>query len=185
MRYLQYSSQIDYVSGSGSLEDAAIKMQPNFSSILALLIKTPRRGRSLSSWSISRESIRLPRAISSAVWDEPNSLSNSFATGSMSASEGVSPRSCLSYRPATQGSWGTIGWLNPAMGSSGNASGIAQIITHYLDIHKFTRKNTLLSKILVTLTTTQVETLFGELEYIEPRLKALDVALADEEVDRA
>lgn len=38
---------------------------------------------------------------------------------------------------------------------------------------------------LVNLTTKQVETLFGELEYIEPRLKALGVALADEEVDRA
>ena len=32
----------------------------------------------------------------------------------------------------------------------------------------------------MNLTTKQVETLFGELEYIEPRLKALD---ADEEVD--
>jgi len=32
---------------------------------------------------------------------------------------------------------------------------------------------------LVNLTTTQVETLFGELEYIEPRLKALGVS--DEE----
>jgi hypothetical protein len=29
---------------------------------------------------------------------------------------------------------------------------------------------------MVNLTTTQVETLFGELEYIEPRLKALGVA---------
>jgi hypothetical protein len=34
---------------------------------------------------------------------------------------------------------------------------------------------------MVNLTTTQVETLFGELEYIEPRLKALDVS--DEEID--
>jgi hypothetical protein len=33
---------------------------------------------------------------------------------------------------------------------------------------------------MVNLTTTQVETLFGELEYIEPRLKALGVA--DKEV---
>lgn len=38
---------------------------------------------------------------------------------------------------------------------------------------------------MVSLTTTQVETLFGELEYIEPRLKALGVTLADEEVDHA
>ncbi|HEU5187431.1 MAG TPA: hypothetical protein VFT87_02920 [Candidatus Saccharimonadales bacterium] len=38
---------------------------------------------------------------------------------------------------------------------------------------------------LVSLTTTQVETIFGELEYIEPRLKALGVTLADEEADRA
>ena len=36
---------------------------------------------------------------------------------------------------------------------------------------------------MVNLTTTQVETLFGELEYIEPRLKALGVIVADEEVD--
>jgi hypothetical protein len=36
---------------------------------------------------------------------------------------------------------------------------------------------------LVTLTTTQVETLFGELEYIEPRLKALGIIVADEDVD--
>jgi len=35
----------------------------------------------------------------------------------------------------------------------------------------------------VNLTTTQVETIFGELEYLEPRLKALGVILADEEVD--
>ena len=28
---------------------------------------------------------------------------------------------------------------------------------------------------MVNLTTTQVETLFGEMEYIEPRLKALEV----------
>ncbi len=28
---------------------------------------------------------------------------------------------------------------------------------------------------MVSLTTTQVETLFGELEYIEPRLKALGI----------
>jgi hypothetical protein len=34
---------------------------------------------------------------------------------------------------------------------------------------------------MVNLTTTQVETLFGELEYIEPQLKALGVA--DEDVD--
>jgi|GEM_PF-6021555 hypothetical protein len=39
-------------------------------------------------------------------------------------------------------------------------------------------------KILVTLTTTQVETLFGELEYLEPRLEALGVTLAGEEADR-
>jgi hypothetical protein len=38
---------------------------------------------------------------------------------------------------------------------------------------------------MVSLATTQVETLFGELEYIEPKLKALGVALADEEADRA
>ncbi|HET8671408.1 MAG TPA: recombinase family protein [Candidatus Saccharimonadales bacterium] len=36
---------------------------------------------------------------------------------------------------------------------------------------------------LVNPTTTQVETFFGELEYIEQRLKALGVVLADEEVD--
>lgn len=36
---------------------------------------------------------------------------------------------------------------------------------------------------MVSLTTAQVETFFGELEYIEPRLKALGVTLADEEVD--
>jgi hypothetical protein len=29
---------------------------------------------------------------------------------------------------------------------------------------------------MVNLTTTQVETLFGELEYIEPRLKSLGIA---------
>jgi len=34
---------------------------------------------------------------------------------------------------------------------------------------------------MVNLTTTQVETLFGELEYIEPRLKALGVT--DEEAE--
>jgi len=33
---------------------------------------------------------------------------------------------------------------------------------------------------MVNLTTTQVETLFGELEYIEPRLKALGVIETDE-----
>ncbi len=33
---------------------------------------------------------------------------------------------------------------------------------------------------MVTLTATQVETFFGELEYIEPRLKALGVIVADE-----
>jgi hypothetical protein len=32
---------------------------------------------------------------------------------------------------------------------------------------------------LVNLTTTQVETLFGELEYIEPRLKALSALFTD------
>ena len=37
---------------------------------------------------------------------------------------------------------------------------------------------------MVNLTTTQVETLFGGLEYIEPQLKALGITLADEEVDR-
>lgn len=36
---------------------------------------------------------------------------------------------------------------------------------------------------MVNLTTTRVETLFGELEYLEPRLKALGVGEADEEVD--
>jgi hypothetical protein len=36
--------------------------------------------------------------------------------------------------------------------------------------------------VLVNLTTTQVETLFGELEYIEPRLKALGI-VADGETD--
>ncbi len=38
---------------------------------------------------------------------------------------------------------------------------------------------------MVSLTTTQVETFFGELEYIEPRLKALGVVLANEEADHA
>jgi hypothetical protein len=33
---------------------------------------------------------------------------------------------------------------------------------------------------MVNLTTTQVETLFGELEYIEPRLKALSVLALDD-----
>jgi len=37
---------------------------------------------------------------------------------------------------------------------------------------------------MVTLTTTQVETFFGELEYIEPRLKALGVVI-DEETENA
>jgi len=36
---------------------------------------------------------------------------------------------------------------------------------------------------MVSLTTTWVETLIGELEYIEPRLKALGVVMADEEAD--
>lgn len=36
---------------------------------------------------------------------------------------------------------------------------------------------------MVIPTTTQVETLFGELEYIEPKLKALGVVVADEEAD--
>jgi|GEM_PF-2040843 len=38
---------------------------------------------------------------------------------------------------------------------------------------------------MVSPTTKQVETFFGELEYIEPRLKALGVTLANEEADRA
>jgi hypothetical protein len=33
---------------------------------------------------------------------------------------------------------------------------------------------------MVNLTTTQVETLFGELEYFEPRLKALDIVDLDD-----
>jgi hypothetical protein len=39
--------------------------------------------------------------------------------------------------------------------------------------------------LVVNLTTTHVETLFGELEYIEPRLKALGVGEVDEEIDHA
>jgi hypothetical protein len=56
--------------------------------------------------------------------------------------------------------------------------------THKIDIFAsiFTSVNPFRLE-LVNLTTTQVETLFGELEYIEPRLKALGVAMADEEVD--
>lgn len=38
---------------------------------------------------------------------------------------------------------------------------------------------------MVNLTTKQVETFFGELEYIEPRLKALGVIVGNEEVDHA
>lgn len=38
---------------------------------------------------------------------------------------------------------------------------------------------------MVNLREVQVETLFGELEYIEPQLKALGVAVVDEEVDHA
>jgi len=37
--------------------------------------------------------------------------------------------------------------------------------------------------LLVNLKAKQVETLFDELEYIEPRLKSLGVIIADEEVD--
>lgn len=39
------------------------------------------------------------------------------------------------------------------------------------------------NSLMVILTTTQVETLFSELEYLEPRLKVLGVTVADEEVD--
>jgi hypothetical protein len=38
---------------------------------------------------------------------------------------------------------------------------------------------------MVNLTTKQVETLFDELEYIEPRLKALGVSIDDGEADHA